>query len=140
MGGVESSEGVQIHDYKYEMKADKAVYGDAKIYSKGNQSMFVIKEKHMEDEKTKLNFENYIEENLKHEKIEFFTTKEACVAENKGTFCGTCASSTKLVVVMNFIERNLYGEIQRRQLQNVNFKFLLTKFRIHTPNLKFGMF
>jgi hypothetical protein len=120
MGAAEST-GIQTSGYEYLKKADKGVYGDAKVYSKRGQRdlEYVIKEKFMEDERTRVKFENYIEENLKHEKIEFFTTREAGVVQNKGNFCGTCASSTKLVVVMDLIERNLKGEIGRRKIQNV---------------------
>lgn len=90
MGGVESSEDVNTYDFI--QKADRKLYGEAKVCKKkDNKAQVIVKERYCDDQKIKHDFERYLDDNIW--KSKHFTTLSATIVGSKGQYCGTCASS-----------------------------------------------
>lgn len=141
MGGVKSSEDVSTYDFV--KKANRHLYGEAQQCKKNSTKVqVVIKERFCENKEIKDNFAKYI--GSKVWKSNHFTTVSAKIVGSEGQYCGTCASNHKLIVVMQHLQRDLAGEIKRRNTKIVSDRvskcqILVSYFcRITTQSQKYG--
>lgn len=119
MGAADSKNDISAYDYK--KKANKSLYGEARLCKqKSDSKLVVLKDRFCEDKSIKDGFKRYLSDSIW--KSNHFTTLSASVVGTENQYCGTCANNHKLVFVMEHLIRDLSGEISRRQAKMVRKK------------------
>lgn len=89
-------------------------FGDVSVFRERDTHLLVwIKEVFIENEEVLQKLNNYISSEQEH-LHKHFITLEAFINPVESNVCGSCSVHKKLVVVMEFFERDLEGEIERR--------------------------
>jgi hypothetical protein len=104
-----------MQNYRLLNSEDDKRFGEVSIYkNKQNGELVWIKEVHIDDEKTKTAFQHYLNSNAYNRPC-YIASNPAIVEPSSGNnICGNCSGGTKIVTVMEFFERDLEGEIMRR--------------------------
>ena len=90
-------------------------FGEISIYKNRKTGELVwIKEVIIQDEKSQQFYEKYLKSNSHSAEI-FISANPTIIEPSVSShFCGGCAGGRKMIVVMEFYERDLEGEISRR--------------------------
>ena len=95
-----------------------------------------IKELRIEDEATANRIKQHIS-TPEYLSDCFITIQSKLFDKSQSNVCGACSTSRKLIVILEYFERDLEGEILRRSQTGVNIFFLI--FRNFFQSQKFGM-
>lgn len=102
-----------LSDYQLVSTEDDKRFGEIAIYrSKATGELAWIKEVVLEDEISTSHYKKYLRKNDYRQ--EMFITQSTYFIGSKSHMCGACSNSKKLVVIMQYFERDLEGEIMRR--------------------------
>lgn len=94
--------------------------GEVSIYKSKQSGEFVwVKDILLEEEKALTYYSDYI--NSKDYLTEDFITKEAAFIGNDSGYCGSCGSAQRLLVFMDYFDRDLEGEFLRREEEKDHF-------------------
>ena len=111
--GQQKSYEEELKSYQLLSTEEDKRFGDVAVYKhKQDESLIWVKEVSIEDETAFTHYQNYLKNTLYLSEI--LLTKSASLAGAGGTMCGACSTNRKLVVTMDFFERDLEGEIMRR--------------------------
>jgi hypothetical protein len=116
MGNTDSeiqNEQQLLSSYQLISTEDDRRFGDIAIYkNRRTHTLVWIKEVILENESAIEHFKTYSKAPSTNN--EMFLTLNSQLVGQRSHFCGACSNSHKLVVVMEYFERDLEGEIMRR--------------------------
>lgn len=115
MGNTDSNETENkvMSDYQLVSTEDDKRFGEIAIYrNKATGELAWIKEVLLEDEASSTHYKKYLKKGTHLQ--EMFITKSTYFVGGQSHMCGACSNSSKLVVIMEYFERDLEGEIMRR--------------------------
>ena len=117
MGGSESTnvqeEEQMLSNFQLMSTEEDRRFGDVSIYRNKKSGRFVwVKEIPTEDETASEHYKKYIRE--KAYENDMFITISCRVSGGARHMCTACSATNKLMVVMDYYERDLEGEIMRR--------------------------
>lgn len=124
MGNTESNEKERqmLSNYQLVSTEDDKRFGEIAIYrNRQTGDLSWIKEVLLEDEVSTTHYRKYLKKGTHHQ--EMFITQNTYFLGAKSHMCGACSNSSKLVVIMEYFERDLEGEIMRRAEDMVIFIF-----------------
>jgi len=102
-----------LSNYQLVSTEDDKRFGDIAIYkNKKSNDLVWIKEVILENENALEHYKSY-KKNQETEK-EMFITLNSQLVGGSSHLCGACSNTRKIVIVMEFFERDLEGEIMRR--------------------------
>jgi len=120
----EVSEDMIMDNYRLLNSEDDKRFGDISIYkNKQNGELVWIKEVYIDDQRSMAFYKTYLD-HKSHQKDCFIASNPFIISNNSSSnFCGNCSGGNKIVTVMEFFERDLEGEVMRRNQDVVNFFF-----------------
>ena len=117
-----TTEAVIMDNYQLINTEDDKRFGEVAIYkNKKSEELVWIKEIPIEDEAAYDHYQEYLKTREYNDDLYIacnpnFIGGQAASSPN---FCGQCGSGNKVIIIMEFFERDLEGEIMRRSMDNV---------------------